>query len=177
MYKQTKKLSLIGLSISLSIVLVYFIRFPIFPIAPFLEYDPADIPIFILTFLFNFKYGLYATLLVSIIQGFTVSASSGIIGILMHIFATGTYVIVFGILSKKMKNLYLSCTICTLCMTLSMVIWNIVFTPFFLGTPISAVLSIMVPAIIPFNIIKAGLNSIISIFIYKSLKNKIKAIK
>ncbi len=30
--------------VAVSVVLVYLVHFPIFPAAPFLEYDPADIP-------------------------------------------------------------------------------------------------------------------------------------
>ena len=36
-------LTQMGVLAAISIVLVYLIRFPIFPAAPFLEYDPADI--------------------------------------------------------------------------------------------------------------------------------------
>ncbi len=81
---------------AISIVLMYFVRFPILPAAPFLEYDMADVPILIGTFLFGPVKGLILTILVSLIQGFTVSAASGWIGILMHIFATGAFVIVAG---------------------------------------------------------------------------------
>ena len=38
------RLAKLGLLAALSIVLVFFIHFPIFPTAKFLEYDPADIP-------------------------------------------------------------------------------------------------------------------------------------
>ena len=38
-----------GMMAAISIILVYLIHFPIFPAASFLEYDPADVPILILT--------------------------------------------------------------------------------------------------------------------------------
>ena len=47
------RLAKLGLLAALSIVLVFFIHFPIFPTAKFLEYDPADIPIMIATFAFG----------------------------------------------------------------------------------------------------------------------------
>ena len=52
------RLAKLGLLAALSIVLVFFIHFPIFPTAKFLEYDPADIPIMIATFAFGPWYGL-----------------------------------------------------------------------------------------------------------------------
>ena len=51
--RTTKKLTTMAMLAALSIVLVTFIHFPLFPAAAFLEYDPADIPIFIGTFLFG----------------------------------------------------------------------------------------------------------------------------
>ena len=45
--KSTIRLAKMGLLVAISIVLVYFIHFPIFPAVAFLEYDPADISIII----------------------------------------------------------------------------------------------------------------------------------
>ena len=48
----TVRLARMGMLVAIAIVLVYFIRFPIFPAVAFLEYDPADIPILMGTFAF-----------------------------------------------------------------------------------------------------------------------------
>ena len=167
---KTSKLTLSGVLIALSITLVYLIKFPIFPIAPFLIYEPADIPIFIATYIFGPAYGLAITVITSVIQGFTVSSEGGIIGIIMHIIATGSYVIAMSFILKKFGNVVLATVMGTIMMTTSMVIWNLLFAPIFLGTPIEAVIGILIPAIIPFNILKAGINGFLSIFIFKQLK-------
>ena len=98
------RLAKLGLLAALSIVLVFFIHFPIFPTAKFLEYDPADIPIMIATFAFGPWYGLMTTIVVAVVQGLTVSASSGIYGIIMHIIATGAYVLASGLFYRKHKT-------------------------------------------------------------------------
>ena len=54
----TRKLTTLAMLAALAIVLVALIHFPLVPAAPFLEYDPADIPIFIGTFLFGPAAGL-----------------------------------------------------------------------------------------------------------------------
>ena len=59
----TRKLTTIAMRAAVSIVLVALIRIA-FPPAPFLEYDPADIPIFICTFLYGPVAGLGLTLVV-----------------------------------------------------------------------------------------------------------------
>ena len=58
---KTKQLTQMAVLAAMSILLVYLIHFPIFSAAPFLEYDPADIPIFIGTFLFGPVGGLVLT--------------------------------------------------------------------------------------------------------------------
>ena len=93
---QSVKIAKMAMLVAVSIVLVMIIHFPIFPAVAFLEYDPADIPIFLGTFAYGPLAGFALTVVASIIQGMTVSAGSGFIGILMHIFATGSFVLVAG---------------------------------------------------------------------------------
>ena len=99
MRKETiKKMTVMAMLAALSIVLVYVIHFPIFPAASFLEYDPADIPILIGTFAYGPLAGVLLTVVVSVIQGMTVSSGSGLMGIAMHIFATSILVLVYVVL-------------------------------------------------------------------------------
>ncbi len=64
----TIRLVKMGALVALSVVLVYLIHFPIFPAVPFLEYDPADIPILIGTFTFGPVTGMILTIVTSVIQ-------------------------------------------------------------------------------------------------------------
>ncbi|MBC8584435.1 ECF transporter S component [Youxingia wuxianensis] len=168
----TRKLTTMALLAALSIVLVALIHFPLFPSAAFLEYDPADIPIFICTFLFGPMSGLGLTLVVSIIQGTTVSALSGPIGIVMHFLATGSFSLLAGNIYKRnhTRQGALIALVCgVLVMTTVMVGCNLVFTPIFMGTPVDVVIDMLVPVIIPFNLLKATINAVITYFVYKPL--------
>ena len=100
----TRKLVTLGLFAAISVILVLIIHVPLFPVVPFLEYDPADIPIIIASFAFGPLSGFALTVVVSILQGITVSASSGVYGIIMHIFSTGSYCLTSGLIYKKNKN-------------------------------------------------------------------------
>lgn len=167
----TRTLTTLGMLAALALVLVSIIHFPIIPAAPFLEYDPADIPIFVGAFLFGPAAGFALTVIVSVIQGLTVSAASGgVIGIFMHIFATGTYVLLAGTIYKKnrtRKGAVLAMATGSLAMTAVMCLWNLIFTPLFLGRELGEVAAMLIPAIIPFNLIKAGINSIVTYLVYK----------
>ena len=168
----TAKLAKLGMLIALSIVLVYLIHFPIFPMVPFLEYDPADIPILIGTFAFGPAAGLLLTVVTCVIQGVTVSAGSGAYGIIMHLIATSTIVLVAGNI-YRVKHTRAGAAIGliagTICWGIVMCIANHFITPVFMGVPTEAVDAMLLPIILPFNLIKAGVNSIITFVIYKTV--------
>ena len=167
----TKKLTTLGVLAACSIVLVAFIHFPIFPAVSFLEYDPADIPILIGTFLFGPVWGFVLTVLVSVIQGMTVSAQSGVYGIIMHILATTTLTCVAGTIYRKnktKKSAIIGLICGTVAMTAMMFCANLVVTPFFMGTTREVVMSLM-PFILAFNAVKAGINSVVTFIVYKRI--------
>ncbi len=168
-----KEMVMLAMLAAVSIVLVYLVHFPIFPAAPFLEYDMADIPILLGTFLFGPWNGLLLTVVVSVIQGLTVSAGSGWVGIIMHIIATGTFVIVAGTIFRMKYNRFsaiLGFACGSLAMTLMMIPLNLIFTVYFLGASRELVLSMLIPIIIPFNLIKAVANSVITFSVYKAVE-------
>lgn len=172
--RQMVSMAMLG---AISIVLVAAVHFPLIPAAAFLEYDPADIPILIGAFAFGPVAGLLMTIVVSFIQGITVSAQSGIIGIVMHILATGSCVLVAGGIysrNKTRKTAVIALVCGALVQTLAMIVMNMIFTPLFMGAPLEVVMSMMVPAIIPFNLLKAGINCTITFFLYKSISHLVK---
>ncbi len=167
----TSKLAKMSILVALSIVLVMFIHFPIFPMVPFLEYDPADIPILLGTFAFGPVAGILLTVVVSLLQGLTVSAASGPYGIIMHIIATTTLVTVAGVIyrrHKTKKTAIIGLIAGTLSMVVVMFFANMVITPLFMGIPRAAVMELM-PFILLFNAVKAGINSIVTFLLYKRI--------
>lgn len=169
--KTTVKLTKMAMLVALSIVLVFFIHFPIFPAVPFLEYDPADIPILIGSFAFGPVAGIILTAVTAIIQGLSVSAQSGPYGIIMHIVATSALVLVSGIIYSrgKTKNRAVIGLVCgTLAMTLVMIPANMLITPIFMGMPLEGLMPFM-PWIVLFNLVKAGINSLVTFLVYKKI--------
>lgn len=178
-YKKMTTRTMVSLAMlaAISIVLVSVLHFPLIPAAGFLEYDPADIPILIGTFAFGPVAGLILAAVVSIIQGMTVSAGSGFIGIIMHIFATGSCVFVAGSIyqrNKTRKTAAIALSVGVIIQTAAMVLMNLIFTPLFMGAPLSQVIAMLVPIIIPFNLLKAGINASITFVLYKSISHLMK---
>ncbi|MCL2699222.1 MAG: ECF transporter S component [Defluviitaleaceae bacterium] len=173
----TRKLTTMGILAGLSVALVFFIRFPIFPQAPFLEYDPADIPILIAAFVYGPIAGLLVTAVASVVQGLTVSSHSGAYGIIMHIISTGSFVLTAGII-YRLKHSRTGAGIAIVCGVLvsaaAMVAANLIITPIYMGVPVEAVKAMLAPVIIPFNLIKSGANGVIAFLLYKPISNLIK---
>ena len=169
--RNTVRLAKMGMLVAIAVVLVYFIHFPIIPAVPFLEYDPADISILIGTFAFGPLAGVILTVVTSFVQGLTVSASSGAYGIIMHIIATSVSALTAGLIykkNKKKKGAVIALAAGTAAMAAVMCPANLMITPLFMGVERSVVVSLL-PYIILFNIIKAGINSIATFFLYKRI--------
>jgi len=180
MKHNTKRIATVGVLTALSVVLVALIHFPIFPAVAFLEYDPADIPILICGFAFGPAAGIIVTVIAAAVQGFTVSAASGIYGIIMHILATAANVTVASLIYKKHKTKK-TAALAIVCGALAHIVLmfgaNLVVTPFFMmgavnaGT-VGAVLDLM-PFILLFNAVKTGVNGAVTFFVYKSISGLI----
>ncbi len=155
--------------VAIAVVLVLAIHFPIFPMVPFLEYDPADIPILIGGFAFGPIPGAILTIVTAVIQGVTVSAGSGIYGIIMHIISTLALVLTSSIIytcHKTKKRAIISLAAGCGAMVFIMFFANLLITPIFMGVTVKQTLEIM-PFILLFNLIKAVVNSVASFFLYK----------
>lgn len=168
-----RKLTLMAILSAIAVILTVF-KTPIFPVVAFLEYEAADVPIFFGTYLLGPVSGIIMTVVVSVIQCFTVSAEAGIIGGIMHILATGFYCLVFGLITRKNKSTkrtVLGMTLGAITMIVVMIFWNLLITPIYMKVPLSGVIAVM-PFIFLFNVIKAGANSIFAFILIKILSTR-----
>ena len=171
------RLAKLGMLTALSVLLVYAIHFPIFPAASFLEYDMADVPILIGTFLYGPWWGLALTAVVSLLQWLLVSPQSMWVGVVMHFCATGSYVIAAGLIYGKMRTLkgaLIGMAVGSVLQTAMMIPMNLIFTVHFFGVPKETVLTLLPTAIIPFNAIKTVANSILTFLLYKRVEKLLK---
>ncbi len=165
------RMAQMGMLAAISIVLVAFVHIPLIPAVPFLEYDMADAPILIGTLLFGTVPSLTILFIVSVIQAF-LFGGNGWVGLVMHFFASGSLVLLVGLLYKwqqKFSSAVIGMVLGTIAMTAIMIPMNYIFTVHFFGTPKAVVDAMMLPGIIPFNLIKAGLNSVIAGILFKAL--------
>ncbi len=164
------RLTTMGLLGALAIILGLF-KFPIIPAAPWLEFDFADVPVLIGTLLFGPIPGLSILLVVSAMQAFLLGGN-GIIGMFMHFFASGVLLLVFSAVYRGKKGVWrsiLSVVAGALCMAAVMIPLNYVFTPMLFGVPREFVTEMLLPALIPFNLIKGGASCLFTIVLFRVL--------
>lgn len=166
----TAKIARLGIMAAISCILVLLIKIP-FPPAPFLVYDPADIPIYVTTFAYGPVSGLVLTFIVSFIQAFVLGGDA-VYGFVMHMLATGGFAIIAGNLynhKKTKKEAVIALVAGVIAMTAIMCIANYFVTPYFMGAPKEAVVAMLLPVIAPFNLLKGGINAVITFLVYKRI--------
>lgn len=171
MSKQIRKITTIAMLTAISAVLITLIHFPLFPSAAFLEYDPADVAILLGAFACGPIPGVIITVLASFIQAFFLGGN-GVYGFLMHTISSGVLAITAGTIyhfRRTRTGALLALIAGTITMGLVMVVANHFITPVFMGAPVEVVDSMLLPVILPFNLLKAGINSLITFLIYKPL--------
>ncbi len=171
MKTNVRKLITMAMLAALSIVLMLIIRLPIFPVVPWLVYEPADVPILIGAFMFGPISGFVILLVVAFLQAFMLSAD-GLVGLVMHLFASGALVLVAGIIYKiKSNRITAALGLLSGCiaMTAIMIPLNLYMDVKFYGMPLNTVQGLM-PYIIAFNIIKSSVNAVIVFVVYQLIQ-------
>jgi riboflavin transporter FmnP len=171
------RLAQMGMLSAIAVVLILYVRIPLIPAASYLVYDMADVPVLLGAYLLGPLAGLLILTAVSAIQAFMLGGN-GIIGFIMHMSASGALVLVAALfyrrLGKSNHSLIVSLAAGGLSMTALMIPLNLIFTPLLFGMPLAAVVSLILPVLLPFNLIKAGLNAALFFLLFKSLRSALK---
>ena len=157
---------------SLAFVSLLFIRIPIILAAPFLRYDIKDVFILISGILYGTTAVFMTSVVVAFLQALLIS-QYGWIGFVMNIMSSVAFAFPVAKLCDNHycinRRLITGLLIGCLGMTITMVLWNYILTPIFLGIYRDSIAKMLVSIVIPFNLIKSVLNSILFLIIIKIL--------
>jgi riboflavin transporter FmnP len=173
----TKKLTALAMLTSMAFLVGATINFRgIF--LPFLTYDPKDVVILIGGFMFGPLSALLMSVVTALLEMSTVSIT-GIYGALMNALSSASFTCTAALIYSKKRDLYgavigLAAGCCVAVIT--MLTANYFIVPLYAqGTTREDVLALMLPALLPFNLIKTALNSVLAILIYKKVSSALKA--
>ncbi|MDE6221476.1 MAG: ECF transporter S component [Lachnospiraceae bacterium] len=165
-HSNTRKLTTVGMLCALAYVAAAVGRIPL---VLFLKYDPKDVVIAIGGFLFGPLTAFAVTMIVSVAQMITISGT-GIFGCLMNMISSCSFACTAAWIYKKkrklsgaMIGLFCGCG----CQVVMMMFWNYLIAPIYMGYPREAVVELLLPAFLPFNLIKGGLNAAMTMLLYK----------
>lgn len=166
---ETKKLVMLAMFSALSYIMVVFINIPV---VMFLKYEPKHVLITIAGFIFGPISALIISTIVAFAEMLTISGD-GFIGLVMNIIATASYACIASFIyikgNRTRKSAFIGLIAGSVLMTVSMLLWNYLVTPIYLGIPREEVAKILLSAILPFNILKTGLNSIFTYLLYEPI--------
>ncbi len=176
-YTRTRKLTILAVMSAVAYAIMAVGRIPLVPAAPFLNYDPADVVVAIAGFLFGPLSAAGVAAAVSLAEMLTVS-DTGPIGFVMNVLSTGCFACTAALFYKRRRTLrsaVLGLVAACLATTAVMLLWNYLIVPLYQGIPRAAVAGMLLPAFLPFNLIKTGLNATLTLLAYKPLVRALRA--
>ena len=168
----TRQLVTMALMCALS-SLFSFVQIPLLPAAPFLTYDPSLVPAMVCGFAYGPGAGFVVGAIAAVIHGLILGEW---VGSLMNICATLFFVVPAALIYRKKHTL--AGAICGLAVgvvtaTAGGVVANLTIgVAFWYGTP-DAIMPLILPAVVPFNLVKTVLNSLLTLIVYKAISNLI----
>lgn len=166
MNNKTKKLTTVAMLCAIAYVVMAVGRIPI---VLFLKYDPKDVIITLGGLIWGPLTSFTVSVIVSAIEMLTVS-ETGILGCIMNIISTCSFACTASFIYKKKHTLAgatMGLSAGSMAMVIVMLLWNYLITPLYMGYPREAVVRLLLPAFLPFNLLKAGLNASFTFLLYK----------
>ena len=163
---KTQKLTTVAMLCAIAYAVMVVGRIPV---VLFLKYDPKDVIITLGGLIWGPLTSFSVSVTVSVIEMLSVS-ETGILGCIMNIVSTCSFACTASFIYKKKHTLMgaaMGLSAGSTAMVAVMLLWNYLITPLYMGYPREAVVKLLLPAFLPFNLLKAGLNASFTFLLYK----------
>lgn len=167
----TRLIVCLGMFCAIAYAVMYVSKLIPINVAGFLNFDFKDVVIVICGYLFGPVAGMIVSVLVSFIEMITVSGT-GPVGFLMNVISTWAFMCPAALLYKsnhKFNGAVWGLVLGTVSATIVMMLWNWLITPLYMGVPREAVVEMLLPVFMPFNLLKYGINSAAAMMLYKPI--------
>ena len=170
--KKLKKHTAVAMLCALAFLCTVLIKFPVM----FLTMDVKDSIIVISTLFFGVPAGIISAVIVPLLE-FALISDTGVYGLIMNVISSVALCVPVGLIYKYKRTL--SGAIFGLCvsvvsMTAIMMIANLFITPYYMHVSQEQVIALIPTMLLPFNLVKAILNSAIVLLLYKPLSRTLK---
>lgn len=168
MESRTKYCCFLGVVSALAYAIMVLVRIPV---GSFLTYDPKDVLLCLSGLIIGPVGAMVSGVIVAFLEMVTVS-DTGIVGAVMNAMATACFVGPACWRYKKERTkraLWVGLGLGVLVMTAWMCLWNYVITPIYLGISKEVMLPLLYGVILPFNLIKGGVNAVLVLLLYRPI--------
>lgn len=173
---KVKRMVILAMLAALAYLLVCVVRIPV---VLFLSYEPKDVVITVGGFLFGPMASLAVSAVVSLVEMVTIS-QTGPVGCVMNLLSTCAFACTAAAVYKRRRTLtgaVAGLCLGTVVMTAAMLLWNWLITPLYMGIERQAVELLLLPTFLPFNLLKAGLNTALTLALYKPLVTALRKVR
>ncbi|MCL2819112.1 MAG: ECF transporter S component [Actinomycetia bacterium] len=160
-----RKLVLIGVFTALAYVVTFLIRIPVFG---FLTLDPKDAVIGIAGFLLGPVAVVVIAVIVSALE--MMISATGPIGFVMNVASTLAFVGLATVIYRQapsFKRALIGLLVGAVSVTVVMLILNYLLTPIYMGVPRADVAAMLIPVLLPFNLIKSFVSGVLVLLLYQ----------
>ena len=165
----TKRIATTALFCAVAAIATLFLEFPILPGVTFLKYDPSAIVALVAGFAFGPSTGALVSVLPYLVH---LATQSGVYGALMAIIATLSLVLPASLVYQRntsFKGAITGMVVGGVVCLAVVIAANVVITPLYMGAPRETVIGMIVPALLPFNLLKVVINCVVTALVYKPL--------
>ncbi len=170
----TRQLIVMALFCALAFACVATFRIPV---VLFLKYEPKDCLLAIGGMLYGPGAALLMAVVVALVELVTIS-ETGLIGLLMNVLSSALFICPAALLYRRrrtLKSVVLGLVLGILSVTAGMLLWNWLVTPLYMGISRQQVEALLLPTILPFNLLKSGLNAVLTMLLYKTVVSALRA--
>lgn len=164
--KVVRQITTSGVLAALAVVLALTIRFPLLPSAPFLMYEPTDVPLLLGAFRLSPLWVTGMSAVVAVVMGLT--GTGGIIGTVSRFVGSAalalTASLVYQRLAGRRRGKLVSVVLGILVYTLAEIGMTIILGPLFFGD-VRVALGFILPVVVPFNLLKGTLNGVAALIV------------
>ncbi len=168
-HTDTKTITSLAMLTAIAYVAMYLSKM-LPQVSGFLQLDVKDTVICIGGFVFGPMAAAIISIVVALLEMFTVS-DTGIIGCIMNVIATTAFCCTASFVYKKIhtkKGAVIGLSLGVVVLAAVMVLWNYLITPLYMtGFSRSDIAAMLVPIFLPFNVVKGGLNMALCLVLYK----------
>jgi len=164
--KVVRRITTAGVLSALSVVLAIVVKFPLLPHAPFLLYEPSDVPLLLGAFRLSPLWVTGISAVVAVAMGLT--GTGGIIGMISRFVGSAalalTAAVVYRRLADRQRGKLISVALGIVVYTLAEIVLTIILGPLFFGD-VRMALAMILPVVVPFNLLKGTINGVAALIV------------